>query len=119
MADESNPFAVPKFQTVVVAARPGTGIPFPDFWLACQIAFVSGLLTVLLVGMAILLFPFADVTSFQVLTLTIVAVDSVVVYKLMLPTSLDRAIMVFFLQLFIGALVIAIVVGIVLTVLGI
>lgn len=119
MVDESNPFAVPKFQTVVVDVPSGTGIPFPGFWQACQIAFVNGLLSVLLALIANLLVAIPDFTSFQLLILTIVAVDSVVVYKLMLPTSLDRAIMVFFLQMFIGALVIAIVVGIVLTVSGI
>lgn len=101
--DESNPFAAPLTRTIAVDPSVGYGIPQPTFGRACLIVFVHGLVWFGIGTVAGLLEGVAGIgeDEIQLVSLVLGIAVAIFVYQVMLPTTIDRAALVWLFQLLI------------------
>ncbi len=112
---ESNPFAAPTTQSLA-NSRTGAvdGIREPDFLPACGIVFVSTLLSMVAGGIIGTIGRLGHVKpTMNQLNSQIVGIGiTLLIYKIMLPTSVGRAILLLVLQILIGIVITVVVLGI-------
>ncbi|HQX50439.1 MAG TPA: hypothetical protein PLR25_11050 [Planctomycetaceae bacterium] len=113
--DESNPFSAPTTQSIA-ASRTGAvdGIRQPNFLGACGIVFVSTLLSMVAGGIVGTIGRLGHVKpTMNQLNSQIVGIGiTLLIYKIMLPTSVGRAVLLFVLQVLIGIVIAVVVLGI-------